>query len=408
MSTVPLVDPNDDDAMNFTRGMYGNSGAAPAKNGAAYAYEQQGRFGGAQPPAQRAPPQQQQQQQQQQAPKVITPVSNGARSENSSSASGENSVRKIGFSIKSEWTAPKKDEKGNLIKDPREVTVHTPLVQALIGEGLDPDEYFNIRRLWMVKNTNHAKSEIGLKIYGVNGSNLEETRHEKEWSSVSMHPENSVDYSHIGDGKLLHENMLDTHGEINSRMSTTAMLAQAVPHPKYPGKVTTTLDLSGFAQAQDERQQLKPLSELGWLVVANNSKKLKNNPMVHPDIRKNLPLTVPAVDLVPEFTIDKTPHVEHSYEAMFDKESLHNMLNEYEIDKSATAQPTSAKEFKIETFRIGAGPNQHIGDLTNELNVTSTDIERSRSMRTGVRAHFVVEIQHPGTPYDPSKASTKK
>lgn len=334
-------------------------------------------------------------------------------------------IHVIGTPLTFQWTGPKKAPSGTGYvpqKEDGSVVAHTPLMTALTGRGLSPEEKLNVREMYIEKAANISKSAIAIKVSALNGRDLKKNHHaDGSWSTLVLHPGEQVDYSHMNHGRGLRiaSNNLDQHGDINVAMSPAEMMQYAkVPDgDEYkdangkPLKFVTRLDLSGYGQHTDPVEQLKPLEKnpLGLLVYANAKVKINSHPGIEQAIGGRLPAIEPKdlelVDMLPDLQLAPAQFGKPGqFDAMIDAQHLRDLVDIYATNNAAKAQPTSAKEHKIEVFRLGgAGPKDHIGDLSKELGVTSADIDRAAHTLSGVHLQVNYVVQHNGKKYDNTK-----
>jgi hypothetical protein len=403
MSTVPIPHEGDDGA-SFASALYGGYGGNNS-NEVCDEYQQQGRYYGdrrydANEAYARG------------APFALV----DSRSAPSGDASGARGVRVIGTPLQFQWSGPKMTKDGTQLtaeKTPGFVLQHKPLENALIAQGLSPTENVNLAGVYLQKASNMSHQKIGFQFLNVNGESLKSHfPSDGEWATVVLHPGEKLNFMSHNEGKglLLAANQLGPEDQINVNMSPGDMIKAARAHPDAPGKMVTELNLSGFMYKNStEEEQLKPMSPLALVILANAKTSLQKNPIIDSQIRANLPQLEQGekTDVLPDMQLAPTPFKPGSYDALIDAEQLDKLVQSYSTKNAAKAQPTSAKDHIIRVVPLGLGPNAHIGDLKKTIGVSQTDIDRSASMIHGAHLDVVYEIQHNGKKYDPS-TSTKK
>ncbi len=324
-----------------------------------------------------------------------------------SDAASKNNVRVIGVPMTFQWSGPQKEKlaAGEKPAAPN-VTQHTPLPKALISNGLSPDENINLAEVRVLKATNASKQKVGVQFLNVNGEDLNHfVTADGTKVALVLHPGESVDYSHHdgGKGKLLASNPLDPVDQINVNMAPSEMMKAARAHPDKPGMVVTELDLSGYLDSRDETEQLKKLSPLGLLVLANAKGEIKSSRVVDPAIRAKLPMPSPDEEtpILPGMELAPTPFKHGSYDALIDKQHLEELVRNYTNGNAAKAQPTSAKDHLIRVVPLdGRGPGAHIGDLSGAIGLSQREIDLAHATRQGVHLDVAYTIQHNGKKYD--------
>lgn len=332
-----------------------------------------------------------------------------ASSTSSSDSNGKSGVRYVGVPLQFQWSGPQRLKDGTVApaeKTSGTVLQHAPLEKALIAQGLSPHQGINIAELRVLKATNASKQKIGVQFLNVNGENLDNfVSSDGEKATLVLHPGESVNFTHHDGGKglLLASNPLNPEDQINVNMSPTEMIKDARAHPDKPGMVTTTLDLSGYLQDGTPESQLKPLSPLGLLILANAKAELKSNRAIDPEIRAKL---LPPSDeeektsMLPGIQLAPTPFKPGSYDALIDREHLESLVHQYASDNAAKAQPTSAIDHIVRVVPLGAGVGAHIGDLSNAIGLSQREIDLAHATRQGVHLDVMYAIQHNGKKYD--------
>lgn len=326
-------------------------------------------------------------------------------------ASG-NSARYVNVPLTFEWSGPpSKISTGASAAaaasvKPKNLLEVAPFPKVLQSMGLSPKERFNVKEMYVKSITNLSRVPVAIMVRGLNGEDLVVDHHQDgQVSTLVIDPHQSVNYSKLngGRGHLLASNSLDMHGEVNVGVSPTEMLSAAKPHETDPTKLVTKLDLSGYADPNN-KTPLKSVSKLGLLILANGKKQLLQDPNIPEYIRENLP---PLTDKEARATSMLTGMVvrpdfqDHTYNVMVDAEQLRNLAHEYGNKNAASAQPTSAADHKIQVFRLGGAPDEHIGDISRAMNVTKADIDRAEQTTTGIVMQLGYVLQHPGTPFKP-------
>lgn len=291
----------------------------------------------------------------------------------------------------------------------------TPLVNVLQAKGLCPDQPINVSEVYLQKLHNASKSPLQLQVSGLNGRDLAKDFHQDgSWSTLVVHPEEKVDYTSMNNGRglLLASNKLTSAAEVNVSLTAADILASAKPHTfeasGAPAKYLVDLDFSGFANNElSPAEQIKTLekSPAGMLVFANAKAKIVTSNVLDPALVRRLPPLEPAelkqADVLPSLKIDKAAFGEPGhYQALIDGNEFRELVGSYESDNQAKATPTMAKTHQITVRRMNAGPKEHIGDISKELSVTQTDIDRNAQAQTGLHAYFNYVVQHNGTKYN--------
>lgn len=301
----------------------------------------------------------------------------------------------------------------NASADDGSVLVHAPLPNLLVAKKLCPEQPVNVSELYVEKLHNVSKSPIGIQVTGLNGQDLKKNIHQDgQWSTLTVLPGQQLDYTHLngGRGLLLSANKLSSADEINVNMSPADMLAAAVPHKNFidasgaPTKFIVDLDFSGFADPSitDPAEQLAVLEKNpAGLIVYANAKHAVHSQVPHELVARLPPITAEdlnRVNVLPGLEVSKAEFGKPGeYRALVDAQAYRDLVESYANDNQSKAAPTVPKEHKIAVFRMNGNDKEHIGDLSKELGVTQSDIDRSDQVTNGLHAHFNYVLQHNGT-----------
>jgi hypothetical protein len=173
-----------------------------------------------------------------------------------------------------------------------------------------------------------------------------------------------------------------------------------------PTHYVVGVDLTGFSRRDASLDdQLKPMNPLGRVVFANAKAKFANVPGIEAMVGGPLPPLQQEdldIDIFPTMEIrpDTLAARPGRFHAIVEAKELQDAIKHYGSEVQKNAQPTSAQEHKIKIVAIGKNGL----DSKNEIGVSASDYERSKTVINGVHLAVNYDIQHNRKPFEGKKA----
>lgn len=292
----------------------------------------------------------------------------------------------------------------------------TPLLSAMQAAGLSTDEGFNIQAVHLASEYNPTGVAWATAVSGVNGRQLVGGHTASgDWHTAVHQPTGDRARSFVTAdsplGLLVAENQLDADGNINVAASPAELRALAQKHSKYldkdgaPTKYLVPLNLQDWGNPSvPQLQKEQQLNELGKVVFANARGKIAAVPNLERDIGGQFiytqddieatKRTFPGAEIVPD-----TIAGPGNYTALIPAAEFDAAVQRYGKQVVETAQPSKADAVKHRIVRVHRGASERHTDLSNEANLSLSDLDRMKLTNSGVSSTWNYVIQHNGKPY---------